>query len=395
MPEWSEFWWTSITGPRNLTIAVARALYDKSNVCLIVPDDLPWRDIMRGFIEYELHQLAGMDDFYVEMIDVEDECPETDDVGRYLLERYALPSVAAGYRGRESLQKYMLDKKVLSNRVVWIKGMNPEQEKRWLQFCREYFPDSETDGRFVLEVRWSGKDANAKSLTTIEYGEMISGYDLSLFNSIFLNSEKTSYSPIWQQYAAVLCALLCNTDAETSKALMDACDFPHEEPIRGIRIVAADERFQRRGETNRTHVLSMMRQNDINGIETQIWKAQLQILFHLLEIERVSFINRYYQLIEDALATKYYDSRTRQAKYVLQFGEKVDSPDDAEIGTLRRMTLLKRASDKKQYLLYIPDESARSRLELLYDIRNALAHRKCCSAEQVLQFVNGYPFSWR
>ena len=81
MPEWSEFWWKSITGPRNLTIAVARALHDKSNVCLIVPDDLPWRDEMRGCIETELHQLADMDGFYVEFIDVEDECAETDDVG--------------------------------------------------------------------------------------------------------------------------------------------------------------------------------------------------------------------------------------------------------------------------------------------------------------------------
>lgn len=29
MPEWSEFWWTSITGPRNLCDAVSRALHNK------------------------------------------------------------------------------------------------------------------------------------------------------------------------------------------------------------------------------------------------------------------------------------------------------------------------------------------------------------------------------
>ena len=51
MPEWSEFWWTAITGPRNLCDAVSRALHNKSSVCLLVPDDLPWRDEMRACIE--------------------------------------------------------------------------------------------------------------------------------------------------------------------------------------------------------------------------------------------------------------------------------------------------------------------------------------------------------
>lgn len=52
MPEWSEFWWTSITGPRNLCDAVSRALHNKSSVCLVVPDDLPWRDEMRASIAH-------------------------------------------------------------------------------------------------------------------------------------------------------------------------------------------------------------------------------------------------------------------------------------------------------------------------------------------------------
>ena len=104
MPEWSEFWWTSITGPRNLCDAVSRALHNKSSVCLVVPDDLPWRDEMRASIETGMHQMPDMESFYVEFIDVEDECSDIADIGRYLMERYALPEIAAGYRGREKLQ---------------------------------------------------------------------------------------------------------------------------------------------------------------------------------------------------------------------------------------------------------------------------------------------------
>ncbi len=394
MHEWSEFWWTSITGPRNLTVQVVRALHERNNVCLIVPDDLPWRDVMRGCIETEMHQKIEMDEFYVEFIDVEDECADLDDIGRYLLERYASPSIAAGYRRREKLQKYMVDNKVLTNRVLWIKGMNAQQEKQWLKFCKDYYPENDMDGRFVLELRWTGVDAGAKNLSIIKYRDLINRYDLSLFNSIFLNREKSSYSPVWQQYISILCALLCNTDAETSQALMDNCDFLSEEPTCGMYRVAEDEKYQRRGETNSSHILNMVRQEKNGDIEALIWKAQLQVLFPLIEIERVSFVSCYSAQIEEALQEKYYDYRTGQFQTISQFGEQVDGPTDAEMGTLFRMTRLKRASDYAQYLLYVPGEQSRLRIELLHDIRNSLAHRKYCSIDKVANFINNHPFNW-
>ena len=362
MPEWSEFWWTSITGPRNLCDAVVRALHNKTSVCLIVPDDLPWRAEMRGCIETKMHQLPDMEPFYVEFIDVEDECPDTTDIGRYLLERYALPAIAAGYRGREKIQKYMLNNHVLDNRILWIKGMNREQEQKWLRFCGEYIPSHESDGRFVLETCWIDREYERRGLTVIRYSDIINHYDLSLFNSIYLNREKRAYSPIWQQYAAVLCSLLCNTDAETSQALMKRCDFTSEDPIASMQIVAADDIYRRRGEGNDGHIFGLIRDGNQSAIYTQIWKAQLQVLFPLLEIERVSFISRHRERIREALNEKYYDYRTGRSQLIFQFGDTINEPDDAELGTIYRMTKLKRDSDCSQYLLYIPDEQSRERI---------------------------------
>lgn len=394
MPEWSEFWWTSITGPRNLCDAVSRALHNKSSVCLVVPDDLPWRDEMRASIETGMHQMPDMESFYVEFIDVEDECPDIADVGRYLMEKYALPEIAAGYRGREKLQKYILDKQVLDNRVLWIKGMNAAQEKRWLQFCRDYVPAKDSDGRFVLEARWTDKESERRNLAVIRYGDTIKRYDLTLFNSIYLNREKGSYSAFWQQYAAVMCALLCNTDAETSQAFMETCDFTSEEPIVGMRKIAIDGAYLRRGESNDQHILSLVRKENMSVIDTQIWKAQLQVLFPLLEIERVSFVGHYHQQIHEALGECYYDFKTGKSQLIYQFGDVISNPDDAELGTIYRMTKLKRYADTSQYLLYIPDEKSRSRIELLHDLRNALAHGEPCAIDKVAEFINGHPFSW-
>ena len=316
MPEWSEFWWTSITGPRNLCDAVSRALHNKSSVCLVVPDDLPWRDEMRASIETGMHQMPDMESFYVEFIDVEDECPDIADIGRYLMEKYALPEIAAGYRGREKLQKYILDKHVLDNRVLWIKGMNAAQEKRWLQFCRDYVPAKDSDGRFVLEARWTDRESERRNLAVIRYGDTIKRYDLTLFNSIYLNREKGTYSAIWQQYAAVMCALLCATDAETSQAFMETCDFSTEEPIIGMQKIAEDIAYLRRGESNDQHILSLIRRENMSVIDTQVWKAQLQVLFPLLEIERVSFVSHYHQQIQEALKERYYDYKTGRSQLI-------------------------------------------------------------------------------
>jgi hypothetical protein len=394
MPEWSEFWWTAITGPRNLCDAVSRALHNKSSVCLLVPDDLPWRDEMRACIETGMHQLPDMESFYVEFIDVEDECPDVPDIGRYLLERYALPEVAAGYRGREKMQKYILDKQVLDNRVLWIKGMNADQEKRWLQFCKDYMPTKDSDGRFVLEVKWTDKEYERRNLAVIRYSDMIKRYDLTLFNSIYLNREKGAYSPTWQQYSAVMCSLLCNTDAETSQAFMEQCNFAVEEPIVGMQIIAEDGMYLRRGESNDQHILSLVRKNNTDAIGAQIWKAQLQVLFPMLEIERVSFVDHYHQQIQEALSERYYDFKTGRSQLIFQFGDVISDPDDAELGTIYRMTKLKRDADTSQYLLYIPDEKSRSRIELLHDLRNALAHGEPCAIGKVAEFIDGHPFNW-
>lgn len=394
MPEWSEFWWTSITGPRNLCDAVSRALYNKSNVCLIVPDDLPWHDEMRACIETGIHQLPDMDTFYVEFIDVEDDCSDTTDIGRYLLERYASPMVAAGYRGREKIQNFIRDNHVLDNRILWIKGLQPDREKKWLQFCRDCVPVNDCDGRFVLETRWTDKEYECRNMAVIRYYDMINHYDLSLFNSIYLNKERRTYSPIWQQYAAVVCSLLCNTDAETSQAFMEKCDFSSEEPFSGMRIVAADAMCQRLAENNDAHIISLVCQENMSAINNQIWKAQLQVLFPLIEIERVSFIERYREQIREALSEKYYDFGTKRSQIIYQFGEIINNPNDAELGTIYRMTKLKREADSTQYLLYIPSEQSRSRIELLRDLRNALAHGDSCPFEKVAEFINGHSFVW-
>lgn len=152
--------------------------------------------------------------------------------------------------------------------------------------------------------------------------------------------------------------------------------------------------YLRRGESNNQHILSLVRKNNTDAIGAQIWKAQLQVLFPMLEIERVSFVEHYHQQIQEALSERYYDFKTGRSQLIYQFGDVISDPDDAELGTIYRMTKLKHNADTSQYLLYIPDEKSRSRIELLHDLRNALAHGEPCAIGKVAEFIDGHPFNW-
>lgn len=398
MSEWPAYWWNSITGPGNLLNALVTALQAK-NVCLVVPDDLAWRAEMRTAVQHKLHELEGMKKFNLENpIDVADDCPDCDDddnIGRYLLQRFARPDIAAGYRRREKIQQYIAENEVLQARLIWVKGMNAAQEKSWLKFCRDYTAGGEKAGRFVLECHGTARLTPGRNISIIHYDEFVRPQDVLLFDSIYLSRSSTQLPPLWQQYAALLCATLSGGDAQISVALMDAMDVRSEEPTLALKALSDDARFLRRGDESGTHILSRVRAGDYGAIEKLIWQAQLQILFPLLELERMDFLARFHHEVEEALQASYYDEESGSPRKVKQFDEYVADASDAELGTLYRLTKLRRYDDTSQYLLYLANESARNRLELLHEMRNSLAHGKACSVSMVADFIDAHPFRWK
>lgn len=395
MNDWAKYWWETITGPKTLTAAVANDLCIRGSVCLLVPHDLPWRNDMRAAVENELHRKAMMDDFIVTFIDVADDCPDVTDVGHFLLERFAEQTVKLGYRKRETIQQYLAKNAVLEKRVLWIKGMNCVQEKAWLKFCAGYTAIGEKDGRFVLEIRNSENETERKNLSVVKYSEKVNSYALSLLNSIYLNQNNSQYSEIWQQYCAEMCATLCDTDAELSIALMQKTDFRMRDPLESLKELSEDDDFWRRGEANEKHVLNRVRSGDTKTLNTLIWKAQLQVLFPLVEMERNALLLAYRDELDLAIHEQYLDYSKQSPRRIHQFGEVLEDVNDIELGTLHRMTRLRKFTSQEQYLFYLPDDSARNRLELLHDVRNNLAHGKPCTVEQVNAFIDGFSFAWK
>jgi hypothetical protein len=165
---------------------------------------------------------------------------------------------------------------------------------------------------------------------------------------------------------------VCDTDAEISEALISCGNLTREAVSDVLLRLSSMPEYERRGVApNSTHILRLCRIGDMETIEKKIWAAQVQILFPIIELERIQIIQEWYERIDYSLSHQ----------DVYQYGNQITNPIDVELGTLSY--LLSKKTDDNQRGLYIPDDAIRDRIRFLHDCRNQLAHATICSQDQV------------
>lgn len=373
--EWSEFWWNNITGANYLVSKVTDTLLNNMPAVLIVPSDLPWRYQMRGAVESEFRKKVYSSDIIVDMVDAVDECASYTNPGRFLLEHYGQnPEVRNGYRARskKTIQDYLLGKKVLKNKIIWVKGLSGKQAKSWISFCSSFMPENIGEGQFVLEIHGL---ADTKNYEPIIFDKYINKYDVQLFDSFILNVE-TMLSATWKNYIATVAAALCDFDAEISELFIDMLDVKKDDPIDVVMRIAEMEEFSRRGgEENSEHLLSYARRRKMKYLRRRLWSAQVKVLFPLIEMERVDFIDERYDLIQQAL----------RKNEIIQYKDQISEPFEVELGTL--VYMMSHKSEDGLYMLHIP-QVERERIRFLHECRNKLAHSTCCETELVVKLID-------
>lgn len=374
---WNEFWWKNITGPHVVVTKVSEALLDNHMVVLFVPTDLPWRHAMRGTIQTAFRDRLDISDIVIEPIDVVDDNPDGLEPGRFILSRFSSTTISRGYRekSRVSIQDYITAKNVIKNRIVWVKGLRGAVAEQWIKFCRGFGLRALQDGLFVLEVQGEMRQTDLKPLEHIDYSDYVSNYDVQLFNSFVLD-DQDKYPDLWKKYIASVAASICDTDAEVSAELLETVDLQKQSAIDGINAIAESPEYARRGTEGRSnHVLWYSRNGKIAELEHRLWSAQIQVLFPIIEMERISIIEKWKDIIQDALDNN----------YITQFNEPLRDAMDVELGSLCYM--MKHRTDTGLYTLYIPDEDERDWISFLHDCRNQLAHASCCTTEQVIRIL--------
>lgn len=370
---WEDFWWNHITGPHMIVSEVTTALLHNKMVILRVPSDLPWRHAMRSAMYTAFQERSDFRDVVVEPIDILDDNLKNLEPGRFILDRFN----DKGYRAhsQNSIQAYISSKNLIKNRIFWVKGLDQKSAEQWIKFCREFPQRSATEGLFVLEVHGNLPVTKINPLKLVDFSEYVSSYDVQLFNSFVLD-EQDCYSDSWKKYISTCAASVCNIDAEISELILRIVDFKKESIIEGIKRISEMPDFSRRGEGNSSnHILWNYRHGKVSELEHRIWAAQIQVLFPIIELERVELIRKYEIEIQKTLANE----------PIVQYGEILCNAIDVELGTL--CYLMSKRNKDGFYSLYIPNETDRTQIKFLHDCRNKLAHVSCCMPQEVQKLL--------
>ena len=356
----SNFWWNRITGPNFIVNSVARSLSEGKSVFLLIPDDLPWRAEMRAIIENAYRQDYGNSNVYFSPVDVSEECQE-EMPGDYILKTFAKKN-QTGYRqgSSQSIQSYIINKGILNNRIIWVKGLTNRSIKIWKDFCEAFNSSSLETGLFVIEINESIKCVDSDHISVINYSSFVNPYDVQLFSQ-YLLFDNNNYDGRWKEYMSILISKLCENDGEIAEFIISNYNLKKSSLIEIITKVADQPEFGRRGAApDSNNLLRFARQNDTGEINKRIWAAQLQYLFPIVENIRISII------------TKVSNQISPYLHEVNQYGESITDVYDLEVGSLD--FLVQR---------HLNDSVLKEKTKLLHDCRNKLAHRSICDISEI------------
>lgn len=372
-PTPQEFWWNEITGANQLIKDTVSVLKDGKNVILNLPLDLSWRRKMRSNVIKELKDLLAKENVFDELLDITDSQENGsygNDIGEFLLNHFCnAPEIRDGYRSisGKSIQDYLVDEKVLENKIVWVKGMTAAHEQAWTKFCRDYKNKSIDDGLFVIEVHNTFPIVDNRHVATLNFSDYINVFDVQLFCSFLISGNK-QYSEEWKRYIVTYITSLCREDAEiAAEVIARIKDFRQSDIISILKEIAQDEDFKKRGSSDGAgHILTLVRDGKDIDINKRQWAAQVKSLFPLIEMERGEIVNCYHNVLQDILDNEVIE----------QYNERIDNTSDIELGTLEFMCR-KYESDTNM------PEDILDRIAFLRRCRNNIAHGDCCSVEDV------------
>lgn len=377
--DWAEFWWRRVPGPNEVLRRAGDALAEGCSVVLRLPQDLPWRHAMRDVLRESLQADGDMGAVSIDFLDVEDEVRDGYGVAQTIVDRFATPDVRVRYRPGRGLsrdQEYLLRQGVLRNEVLWVKGLNDKSVEEWEEFCASWKGRTTADGLFILEDRRQAGSV-PRGLETVDYSKLANGYSVQLFNGFVLASDSfPELAPTERRYVAALATSLCGHDVEVANALVLGHDLLHEDPIKAVQATAEGFSNSGRGRSDPGHIVELCRRGESDKVARRVWAAQLEVLYPMIESERLEVTDALRDQIDDVIAETGIE----------QFGAEVTSADDVELGTLVHLMSVDERTGERP--VDVHDRGLRDRIFLLWKCRNNLAHHKCCSPEQIRQLLS-------
>lgn len=365
----AEVWWTQISTSRQLVSKVKEHMENEQSFVLHIPKQMPWKDKFYSRIE----DTAGASRRPLKMRNSEERTKrilswksEQSDltVGGFLLDNDLFSDAErCAYHPSKSYPDYIagLQSPLLAQSFIWVTNITTQQDIiNWTNFVARY-NENAGDKRAVFILEYCGPEYTPPTeIPLVRY--LVEAMDCRVFclelASILANATQ-------KEYQAELAFRVGNLDPEISATLLSmGMDFI-EEPVQAT--MRLDHACYSDGTS-----YPPFGKSQIESIESAIWRANISMLFPILEQWRLALIAKYETELQAYLPVEN------------TFGEKVEKPCDLELGVMYFMA----QSNKAVRCINTFTEADYSTLKLCRKVRNLLAHNEPVTfddVERVLQ----------
>jgi hypothetical protein len=338
-------WWEDIPGPRRILTEISKALVDAKSVvinsCLI-----PWEEKIRFKIFKELEEL------HINIFELNASLQGEKEPGFLILDEIGRSEDRNSFRhGMEGgLPKYLKDRKVLQNKLVYVSNIEKQKLGEWIDFITKYKQKNIQEGIFFLETENPYSEDPGRPLSpkvlNIDVRSRISFYDILSF--AMLLASPLSVSDTFKQYIGWLASIVFENNIE---GLADF--FCHE--LQDLDLMEIIGNMENQVQNTKFFQRSQ-------------WRAQMHIFFPIVEQLDIYFIEQNMDFIKNALARN----------EVIYFQQHITDPYDVELDPLVFMI--------SQNMLSV---SGQEEAEILFlrDFRNNLAHSDPCECSRLERLI--------
>lgn len=338
-----QIWWQQVGRSLRLCRAVSDRLYAETSLVLRLPRRLPWEDEFYDTMKDRLS--AQQAQRMVRFITCSRQKP-----GDQILEELCSEDVRTGYWPGQSCEEYLaaLPDLTLNQMYVWVRQITtPGQLESWRHFAARYAqaaagsaPDS-PHALFVLEYRTDHPEPE---------GEEIGYAPTEGDCQVFCLEAAGLMDGLPTDYLATLAQCVGAGDPELSGRLIQQGKAFLEDPVGTARQVLSES--------------GCAVGDDV--VHLRVWRAQIMVLFALVEEKRLQYIRDNEDRLRAWLPTP------------AENGAQINDPYDLEFGNLFYMT-------RRADTAFTRQET--EQITLCRDVRNLLAHNELVPCDKALRLL--------
>lgn len=334
-------WWTKVTNASRFLDKIVDTVQDQTSIFLQLPDEIPWYETMCDVLQDRIKA-------YESIRRIERIVDTGEEPGLYLLNKYCKEEKRAQYRPHIGYAEFLAgsDDIVLNDYILWITDVNEAQFEKWSSFIETYnkvLGKKKEGCIFIIEIRREVNIKERKRIKKISYVEELKPYDYYLFNALIVSD--LDESSLFKQYMAETVLAIFPNDVELSSMCVSCGRQFLENPEQVIRDI---EKLEFRSDGSPVVV-------NISGssLQERIWRAQIKVVFPLVERHRNILVKKYQQEIETLLPLN------------TTYGERFEDVNDVELGTISYLTGIGKIKMSQE---------DKNKLFKLKSARNILAH---------------------